>query len=137
MARQSLKSEVAQALRAVFNAPNRVEAERLLKLLVAQYEKRLPELAHWLEENVPQGLTVFVLPAPQRRYLRTTNPLERVHKEIKRRTRVAGLFPNTQSLLRLVSAILMELSEEWECGRVYLPKGQDVQEDGQTMAPPL
>jgi transposase-like protein len=48
--------------------------------------------------------------------------LERVHKELKRRTRVATLFPNEASLLRLVGAVLAEVSEEWECGRVYLPQ---------------
>jgi hypothetical protein len=81
----------------------------------------VPRLSQWLEENVAQGLSVFVLPAPQRRYLRTTNMLERVHKELKRRTRVATLFPNEASLLRLVSAVLAEVSQEWECGKVYLP----------------
>jgi transposase-like protein len=52
---------------------------------------------------------------------KVTQVLERVHKELKRRTRVATLFPNEASLLRLVSAVLAELSEEWECGKVYLP----------------
>lgn len=52
--------------------------------------------------------------------LRTTNVLERLNKEIKRRTRVATLFPNESSLLRLVSAVLNEISDEWETGRVYL-----------------
>ena len=55
-----------------------------------------------------------------RKRLRTTNGLERVNKELKRRTRVATLFPNEESLLRLVSALLMETSEEWETGRSYL-----------------
>jgi len=55
-----------------------------------------------------------------RRQLRTTNMLERVNKEVKRRTRVATLFPNEASLLRLVTAILMEISEEWETGKIYL-----------------
>ena len=54
------------------------------------------------------------------RRLRTTNGLERVNKEVKRRTRVATLFPNEQSLLRLVSALLMEISEEWETGRINI-----------------
>ena len=54
------------------------------------------------------------------RRLRTSNPLERVNKELKRRTRVTGLFPNEASLLRLVSAILAEVSDEWETGKIYL-----------------
>ena len=73
-----------------------------------------------MEQNIPEGLTVMTLPAAHRRRLRTTNMLERVNKEIKRRTRVATLFPNDDSLLRLVSAVLIEISEDWETGKVYL-----------------
>jgi transposase-like protein len=120
--RQSQKSEVAQALRAIFNAPDLEAAQRLLEQMVHKYEKNLPKLSQWLDENVPESLSVFGVPTVQRRYLRTTNMLERVHKELKRRTRVATLFPNEASLLRLVSAVLAELSEEWECGKVYLPQ---------------
>ena len=69
---------------------------------------------------MPESLSVFALPSEHRRMLRTTNVLERLNKEIKRRTRVATLFPNESSLLRLVSAVLNEVSEEWESGRVYL-----------------
>jgi putative transposase len=63
---------------------------------------------------------VFEFPEAHRRCLRTTNVLERLNKEIKRRTRVATLFPNEASCLRLVSAVAMEISEEWLTGRVYL-----------------
>jgi len=69
---------------------------------------------------LPQGLTVFALLEGHRRRMRTTNMLERVYEQINRRTRAAGLFPNEASLLRLVSAVLMELSEEWEMGKRYL-----------------
>ena len=70
--------------------------------------------------NLPEGFTVFALPAQHRRRLRTTNGLERIHKEIKRRTRVAALFPNEAAVERLVSAILCEIDEEWATGRQYL-----------------
>jgi len=73
-----------------------------------------------MENNVPAGLAVFELPRTHQRRLRTTNALERLNEEIKRRTRVATLFPNEASLLRLVSAILSETSEDWETGKVYL-----------------
>ena len=62
----------------------------------------------------------LILPEGQRRLLRTTNGRERINKELKRRTRVVGIFPNEASCLRLVSAIWMETSEEWEAGRAYL-----------------
>jgi transposase-like protein len=115
-----MRKAVAADLRGVFNAGDRGEAERLLKLAVEKYQKTAPRLANWMEANIPQGLTVFGLPASHRRRLRTTNMLERLNKEIKRRTRVATLFPNEQSLLRLVSAVLIETSEDWETGKIYL-----------------
>lgn len=119
--RIAMRAEVAADLRAVFEAPDRTEAERRLELAVRKYEKPAPKLSVWLAANVPEGLTVFLLPPELRRRLRTSNLLERLNKEIKRRTRVATLFPNEASLLRLVSAVLMEISEEWETEKRYLP----------------
>ncbi len=116
----ALRSEVASDLRAVWNAPDRHEAERQLGLVLSKYRTTAPGLAAWLEANAPEGLTVFALPASHRRRLRTTNAIERLNQEIKRRTRVATLFPNELSLLRLVSAILQETSEDWETGKIYL-----------------
>lgn len=114
------RKEVAADLRGVFDSSELREAEERLQKMVAKYEKRAPKLAAWLEANVPEGLTVLSFPAEHRRRLRTTNGLERLNKEIKRRTRVATLFPNEASLLRLVSAVLMEISEDWETGKTYL-----------------
>jgi putative transposase len=65
-------------------------------------------------------LTVFGFPEAHRRQLRTTNGLERFTREIRRRPRVIGIFPNEASCLRLVSALAMETSEEWEAGKAYL-----------------
>ncbi|MEQ8788823.1 MAG: IS256 family transposase [Pirellulaceae bacterium] len=116
----AMRLEVAADLRAVFNAPDGNEARRQLDIAVAKYLVSAPKLAEWMQENVPQGLAVFALPAAHRRKLRTTNQLERLNQEIKRRTRVATLFPNEPSLLRLASAVLVEISEEWETGKTYL-----------------
>jgi putative transposase len=114
--------EASADLRAVFNAPNRAEADRLLDLMVAKYEPVAKKLAAWLEANVPEGLTVFDFPAEHRRRLRTNNGLERLNREIKRRTRVASIFPNENSLLRLATAVLMEIDDEWQTEKRYLPK---------------
>jgi putative transposase len=116
----AMRSEVARDLRGVLDAGDRAEADRRLAALVAKYASTAPKLAAWLEANVPEALTVLSLPAAHRRKLRTTNMLERINKEIKRRTRVATLFPNEQSALRLVTAVLMEISEDWETNRTYL-----------------
>ena len=118
--RVEMRIDLASDLRAVFDAPDRTEADRRLEMAIRKYQKSAPKLAAWLSANVPDGLTVFTLPAAHRRRLRTSNLLERLNKEIKRRTRVATLFPNEAALLRLVSAVLMEISEEWETEKIYL-----------------
>ena len=63
---------------------------------------------------------MFAFPASHQQRLRTTNGLERLNQEIRRRTRVVGVFPNEASCLRLVTALAMETSDEWEAGKVYL-----------------
>ena len=117
---QEMKPIVAQDIRAILTAGDRDEADRLIKRAIEKYHRTMPKLAAWMETALPEGLTVLSFPEPHRRLLRTTNGVERVNKEIKRRTRVAGLFPNEASCLRLVSAILMEISEDWQTGKCYL-----------------
>lgn len=120
----AIRPEIARDIRAVFNAPDRAEAERLLDRFIETWREPAPKLAEWASEAIPEGLQVFALPTSHRRRLRTSNMLERVNREIKRRTAVATLFPNEESLLRLVTAILVECAEEWETGRSYLNMGQ-------------
>jgi len=118
--RHSMKKTVAADIRAIFNAPDESEAKRLLDHFIQRYEATAPKLASWAETALPEGFAVFDLPDHHRKRLRTSNVLERVNKEIKRRTRVATLFPNEASCLRLVTAVVMEISDEWETGRIYL-----------------
>lgn len=117
---KAARPEVAAAIRSIFTASDRAEADRRLAMTVKKYHDSNPKLADWLETNIPEGLTIFEMPEEHRVRLRTTNGLERLNKELKRRTRVATLFPNEASALRLVSAILIEVSEEWETGKIYL-----------------
>ena len=114
------RADVARAIRSVFQSAGRAAAEQRLKEILAQYAHSAPRLAAWLEENLPQGFTVFSLPLAHQSRLRTSNALERINQEIKRRTRVARVFPNETSLLRLITALLCETSEEWETGKIYL-----------------
>lgn len=118
--RKKMKKEVAERIRSIFNAPDDAEAKRLLDIFIKDYNQTAPDLADWAEMAIPEGLVAFQMPAEHRRRIRTVNMMERVNKEIKRRTRVATLFPNTASCLRLVSAVAMEISDEWETGRAYL-----------------
>ena len=123
--RKRMRKEVAADIRAIFNAPERAQAEWYLKEIVTKYAEIASKLADWMETAIPEGLTVFDFPQDHRRRIRTSNMLERVSQEIKRRTRVVRVFPNPSSCLRLVSAVLMEMSEDWETGKIYLNVGSD------------
>lgn len=120
VARIDQRKAVAQRIRTIFNALDKADAMRALNQAIEQWQKEVPKLASWAEENLIEGLTVFDFPAEHRIRLRTTNGLERINKEIKRRTRVASIFPNIDSCLRLVSALLAEQDEEWLMSKVYL-----------------
>jgi transposase-like protein len=118
--REEMKREVVDDLRSVLDSADERAAGEQLARVTRKYEKTAPQLAAWMEANVPESFAVFRLPPAHRVRLRTTNMLERVNRELKRRTRVATLFPNEASLLRLTTAVLMELSEEWETGKRYV-----------------
>jgi len=117
--KQGMRYEVAADIRSMFNAPDRNAAETYLQAAIQKYAKTAPRLSAWLEENLTDGFTIFDFPIEHRRSIRTTNSLERVNREIRRRTRVVGIFPNEASCLRLISALLMEISEEWQTGKRY------------------
>lgn len=117
--KQAMRTEVAADIRAMFNAPDRITAEKYLQTAIQKYAVSAPRLSAWLEDNLAEGFTVFDFPLEHRRFIRTTNSLERINKEIRRRTRVVGVFPNEASCLRLISALLMEISEEWQIGKHY------------------
>lgn len=118
--KQSMKTDVASDIKAIFTSNDLAHAELMLEEMVKKYAKSAPELAKWMEENIPEGFTVFSLPKNVRTRLRTSNMCENLNMQIRRRTRVVGLFPNEASLLRLVTAVLIEISEGWETGKVYL-----------------
>lgn len=118
--RVEMRAAVAADIRSIFNCPDLPSAQARLKQVVAIYAKSAPKLAVWMEASLPQGLTCFLLPQAHQVRMRTSNALERVNQELKRRSRVASIFPNEASLLRLMSALLCEQSDEWLTGKVYL-----------------
>ena len=95
------------------------EARVRLRELVERLEAKYPEVAAWLEEAGEEALAVYALPEEHRKRMRSTNMLERLNQKLKRRTRVVRIFPDGPSCLRLVTALAMETSEEWEA-RIYL-----------------
>lgn len=118
--KQHLKGKVASDIKVIFNADDRAHAEERLKDFVKTYGESQPRLAAWAEENLPEGFAVFAFPEAHRKRLRTSNACENVNGQIKKRTRVVGLFPSEESLLRLVTGLLIEISETWETGKTYL-----------------
>ena len=95
------------------------QLDQVLQVPSGKSADSAPRLAAWMEENLTEGFTTFDYHLEQRRIIRTTNSLERINKEIRRRTSVISVFPNGSSCLRLVTALFMEASEEWQVGKHY------------------
>lgn len=121
--RKSMKAEIAETMREIMHSPTLDMALEMKRRATEKYAKRAPEFAKWLEKNVDEGLTVFQFPKEHWKKIRTSNGIERVNREIKRRTRVAVLFPNKESALRLVTGVIIEIHEDWMTGRQYLDMG--------------
>lgn len=118
--KENLKAPIAAEIRSILTADKREEAQTKLKTFAAKWIDTQPKIATWAEKNIPESLTVFQLPLEHRKKLRTSNICETLNGNIKRRSRVVGLFPSEESLERLVTGVLIELSETWETSRPYL-----------------
>lgn len=132
--KKHLREEIACAMKDIFNSPSFSSARAMAKEIEARFSDRAPEFTKWLSENIEEGLTCYRFPKKHRRKIRTSNGVERINREIKRRTRVAVLFPNGESALRLVTAVLMEIHEEWITGKMYLDISR---EDEGTLKPKM
>jgi transposase-like protein len=118
---------VLALMRSVTEAPTREAAQAALKAAIETLAKKAPKTASLLEEHSEEILGVYALPEPHRKRMRTTNMLERQNQELKRRTRVVRIFPNAASCLRLVSALLIETSQQW-MERIYLTMEQQAED---------
>lgn len=119
------RKELASDLRAIFAATGREQALGIASSVAEKWRQKGNEkVAHHLEEHIEECLCCLAFPESHRRRIRTTNGLERLNQEIKRRTRVVRIFPNRQACLRLVTALAVEQSEEWVTGRRYLDMGE-------------
>jgi putative transposase len=113
---KTLRQELHEHLRTLFEAPDPATARTLLQQIVATYIERAPKAIAVLEAGCDDATAVLALPEPYRRRLRTTNSLERLNEEIRRRERVIRIFPNRDSTIRLLGAVLMEQHEQWTTG---------------------
>src|SRR5215208_848791 len=115
------RKELGADLRAIFAVPNGGQALRISSSVADGWRSKGNEkVACHIEEHIEECLTCLAFPESHRRRIRTINSLERLNQEIRRRTRVVRIFPNRESCLRLVTALAVEVSEEWVTGRRYL-----------------
>jgi len=116
---RSTRGMVATIVRSIFEQPDEAAAREQLRRAVDGLTERFPRVAELLTAAETDLLTHFTFPESHRRQIRSTNPLERLNKEIKRRTAVVGIFPTRASVIRLVGMILAEQDDEWQDGRRY------------------
>jgi putative transposase len=136
---------IAAAIRSVFAASSGAEARERLGEVVARLEPIAPKIAGLLLDAEPELLAFYQLPREHWTKLRSTNPLERVNREIARRTDVVGIFPNDQALIRLAGSLLVEQNDEWLVARRYLSErslalvlaGEDERDPNPQEAPEL
>jgi len=117
---RSQQQMVGAAIAQIFSAPDDAEARRRLGALVATLERSAPKVALLLEAAEDDLLAHMAFPPEHWSKLRSTNPLERLNKEIGRRSDVVGIYPNDAALIRLAGALLLEQNDEWLVGRRYL-----------------
>jgi len=110
---------VAATVRTIFEQPNRAAAETQLLVVIETLQARFPHVVQLLEEAEGEILTFYDFPAEHRRQIYSTNPLERLNKELKRRSAVVGIFPNRGAVMRLFGALLAEQNDEWLVGHRY------------------
>jgi len=121
-ARREQHDMLGALIRGVFNAGSLEEARGRLGEAIGQLQGRLPKIAAMLADAEDDVLAFYAFPAEHWPKLRSTNPLERFNREIGRRTDVVGIFPDDQSLIRLVSMLVIEANDEWLVGRAYISK---------------
>ena len=112
--------DVLERIRSIFAQTTAEEARQHLHAAAASFERTHRKVAEMLEDAEPDLLDYAALPQPLWRKIWSTNPLERLNREVKRRTRVVGIFPNRKAAIRLVGALLMEQDDEWLGGRRYI-----------------
>jgi putative transposase len=114
------KESFAAKLKQIWYQPDQECAKQYALLVIQEYRDRFPQAIALLEEGLEDSLQFLAFPHLDQRKISSTNSLERIHKEIRRRTRVVGIFPTTDSYLRLVTSYLIEYTEDWMSSKKYI-----------------
>ncbi len=120
------KDIFAQSLKTIWLAPTQEQARKLAEEICRQYERRFPKAVRCLQDGLEDSLAFYAFPQLDARKISSTNVLERLNREIRRRTGVVGIFPSADAYTRLVTTYLMEYAEDWSASRAYLSE-QSVQ----------
>ena len=114
------QSMVAAALRQAFIQPDRAQASQMLRHVADQLRQKWSKLAAFIDDSEADVLSYMDFPEPHRGKIHSTNPLERLNKEVKRRADVVGIFPNEAAIIRLIGAVLLEQNDEWQLQHRYM-----------------
>jgi len=125
------------AVKTVFAQPSMAEAKAAMTRAIDWLGDGYPAAAQLLRDAEDDVLTYLSFPEAHHRQIHSTNPLERLNKEIRRRTRVVGIFPNSASLVRLVGMLLIEQNDEWQVGRRYFSRSSMALLDAPPLVPEL
>jgi len=116
---KALQPEIKEELRKLYEAIDHDSARKVKDQIIDKYETKAPKAVTLLDEAFDDITAVLILPLKYRKRLRTTNSVERLNQEVRRRERVIRIFPNEASVIRLMGALLMEQHEKWQTGRKY------------------
>jgi len=114
------KKQVANAIKLIFEQPDQQSSKKYLEHLAKLMQQRWPKVTQMLLGAEEDILAYKTFPKKHHRSIHSVNPLERINREIRRRTRVVGVFPNRESVFRLVGTLLMAMDEDWRGGRRYM-----------------
>ncbi len=120
------KKKFAEQLKLIWTQPDKISAQNYANQFISEYEKRFPDAIATLEAGLEDSLTFHDFPMIDKRKISSTNTIERLNKEIRRRSRVVGVFPSKKSYLRLITSYIIEYSEDWEVERNYI-KAEDIE----------
>ena len=134
---KSAKDSFAAELKQIWLAPTAPEAREKARQIIAKHESKYPGAISCLEEGLEDSLTFYSFPSIDSKKIATSNMIERLNKEIRRRTKVVGIFPNTASYLRLVGSYLLEYTEDWGSDRCYIAPAALQQMMSDTSSPVL